>query len=51
MKLNLSLLLITEDSTTSSPPQSPIPDRKRKYDWTEHQNAPERPILFARPPL
>ena len=37
-------------------PQTPVSqDRKRKmfavgdYDWTEHQNAPIRPYLVARP--
>jgi len=30
-----------------TPPSSS--DRKRKYDWSEHQDAPIRPNLIARP--
>ena len=30
-------------------PVSPTPERKRKYDWSEHPNAPLRPILISRP--
>lgn len=36
-------------ANTSSPPVSPMPSMKRKYDWSVHQDAPMRPTLVVRP--